>query len=416
MKELVHRQKAERDELLGKRYIPRQALQNARSSMNDTLIKVITGPRRAGKSVFAIELLAGIDFAYLNFDDEQLLGVGDYDALLKAIREVYGETKVFLFDEIQNLPKWELFVNRLHRRGFTVVITGSNSRMLSRELATHLTGRYRQFQILPFSFGEYLEARGFTVEETVSLKEKQGSLLNHLNEYLSSGGYPEVVIKGIEPKSYLTTLFESILFKDVVKRYNIRYSKKLHDLAIYLITNHSSEFSYTRLKNNLSFRSVHTVENYIEYLMEAFVLFTLDRYSHKVREQMKSPRKVYAYDTGAIQAMKFKISPDAGKLMENVVAVELLRRGNEFYFFKTRDGKEVDFAVKEGLSITHLIQVSYDVGDDKTRKRESSALGKAAQETGCKSLMALTWDTQADESLGDQTVHYLPLWKWLLGK
>ena len=416
MKEVVLRQKAEREEMIGKRYIPRDALQNARAHMNDSLIKVISGPRRAGKSVFAIQLLEGINFGYLNFDDEQLLGAKDYETLVKAIREVYGETKFLLFDEIQNLPNWELFINRLHRRGFTVVITGSNSQLLSRELATHLTGRHTQFQILPFSFREFLRAKEFIVDETITLKEKQGVLLNHLNEYMNSGGYPEIVIKGMEPKSYLGTLFESILFRDVVKRYNLRYAKKLHDLGLYLVTNHSNEFSYTRLKNILSFRSVHTIENYMEYLQEAFVVFVNERFSYKIKEQMKSPRKVYAYDTGTINAVKVKITPDIGKLMENVVAVELLRRGKEFYYYKTRDGKEVDFAVKEGVNINQLLQVCYEVGDDKTGKRETSALLKSAQEVGCNNLTVLTWDYEVKEPSGKRTIAYLPLWKWLIGQ
>jgi len=414
MKDIVLGHKAERDEFLSARYIQRDGLPDARKNMKNNLIKVIIGPRRAGKSVFAIQMLEGLDFAYLNFDDERLLGIADYDDLLKAIRQVYGETKCILFDEIQNLHNWELFLNRLHRKGFNLVITGSNSRLLSRELATHLTGRYIQFQIFPFSFSEFLSARNFVIDETIDMKERQGLLLNLLNEYLDKGGYPEVLIKNIDPKSYVTTLVESILFKDIVKRYNVRYAKKLHDLGLYLITNHSNEFSYTRLKKALEFKSVHTVENYTEYLNEAFLIFNTERFSHKVKEQMKSPRKVYAYDTGVINAVKFKTSPDTGRLIENLTAIELLRRGMEFYYYRARDGKEVDFTVREGLKVSQLIQVCHDIDNDKTKKRETSALVKAADETGCDNLMVLTWDYEAKETLGKREIYYLPLWKWLI--
>lgn len=414
MKDIVLGHKAERDEFLGAQYVQREGLLNARKSMKNNLIKVIVGPRRAGKSVFAIQMLEGLDFAYLNFDDERLLDIFDYDDLLKAIRQVYGETKCILFDEIQNLRNWELFLNRLHRKGLNLVITGSNSRLLGRELATHLTGRYIQFQIFPFSFSEFLRARNFVIDETLDMKERQGMLLNLLNEYLDKGGYPEILIKNIDPKSYITTLVESILFKDIVKRYNVRYAKKLHDLGLYLITNHSNEFSYTRLKNALEFKSVHTVENYTDYLNEAFLIFNTERFSHKVKEQMKSPRKVYAYDTGVINAVKFKTAPDTGRLIENIVAIELLRRGKEFYYYKTRDGKEVDFTVKEGLKVSQLIQVCHDIDNDKTKKRETNALVKAANETGCDSLMVLTWDYETKESFGEREIHYLPLWKWLV--
>ncbi|MBI2470491.1 MAG: ATP-binding protein [Planctomycetes bacterium] len=176
----------------------------------------------------------------------------------------------------------------------------------------------------------------------------------------------------------------------MVKRYNVRYAKKLHDLGLYLITNHSNEFSYTRLKNALEFKSVHTVENYTDYLNEAFLVFSTERFSQKVKEQMKSPKKVYAYDTGVINAVKFKTAPDEGRLIENMAAIELLRRGKEFYYYKTRDGKEVDFTVKEGLKVRQLLQVCYNIDNDKTKKRE------------------------AKETFGGREIQYLPLWKWLV--
>lgn len=415
MNRIVLSHKIERDNLLRGDYVLRKGLDVARESMKNTLIKVIIGPRRAGKSVFALEMLRGFDFAYLNFDDERLTGVSDYDDLIKAIRQVYGDTKYILFDEIQNVRNWELFVNRLSRGEFNIVLTGSNSNLLSRELATHLTGRFIQFQILPFSFSEFLQAREFIIDETLELKERQGLLLRHLNDYLTSGGYPEVVVKGLEYGSYISTLVESILFKDIVKRYNIRYAKKLYDLAIFLITNHSALFSYTKLKNLLGFRSVHTVENYVEYLAEAFLIFNIERFSNKLREQLKSPRKVYSYDPGVINAVKFKIAPDTGRVMENAAAIELLRRGTDIYYYKTPDGKEVDIAVKEGLKIGQLIQVCYDIENHLTKTREIKALIKASEESGCGNLMVLTWDHTGEERVGTRTISYVPMWKWLLG-
>lgn len=414
MRDIILGHKAERDEFLKAKYVQRENLGPARQNMKNNLIKVIVGPRRAGKSVFAIQMLQGLDFAYLNFDDERLLGITDYDELVKALRQVYGETKNILFDEIQNLKNWELFLNRLHRKGFNLVITGSNSKLLSKELSTHLTGRYIQFQLLPFSFSEFLRARNFAIDETLALKERQGTLLNLLHEYLIKGGYPEVLIKDIDPEVYVSTLFESILFKDIVKRYNVRYAKKLYDLGLYLITTHSTEFSYTSLTKALDFRSVHTTENYADYLAEAFLAFYIDRFSYKVKEQIRSPKKVYAYDTGTINAVKFKTAPDNGRLMENLVAVELLRRGLEFYYFKSKDNKEVDFAVKEGLKIGRLIQVCYDLDFPMTKKRETAALIKASRETGCGNLLVLTWDYEEKERIDQTVINYLPLWKWLI--
>lgn len=415
MKEIVLAHKAERDQALAGTYVPREGLDTARQSMENDLVKVILGPRRAGKSVFSIQLLQGIDFAYLNFDDERLLKVTDYDEFIKAIRQVYGETRHFLFDEIQNLKDWELFINRLQRQGFHVVITGSNAHLLSRELSTHLTGRFLQFQIFPFSFKEFLKARDFSIDDTLELKERQGLLLGHLDEYIDKGGFPEIVVKRVEPKAYLTTLFESVLFKDIAKRYNVRYSKKLYDLGYYLITNHSSEFTGTRLKNILGFRSVHTVENYVKYLSEAFLMFAVDRFSFKVKEQLRSPKKIYSYDTGMARSVKFAITHDAGRFAENVVAIELLRRDIEPYAYKTANGKEVDFVVKKGNDIVELIQVSYDISDYTTKKRELSAIIRAGEELKCNRLTVITWDHEGVEIVADKQVSLVPLWRWLLG-
>lgn len=416
MKDVVLSQRIERDELLGGNYVQREGLTPARKSIQSPLIKVITGPRRAGKSVFAIQMLKDLDFAYMNFDDERLVNISDYDDLLKAIRQVYGKTKIVFFDEIQNLKNWELFISRLHRRGYNLILTGSNAHLLSKELATHLTGRHIRFQIFPFSFSEFLRAREMTLDETIILKEKQGTLLNFLTQYLDQGGFPEIIVKGVPSKNYLTTLFESILFKDIVKRYNIRFSNKLYDLAHYLITHHSGDYSYSRLKKVLDFRSVHTVENYVSYLSEAFLIFSVERFSFKLKEMVKSPKKGYAYDTGLIQAVKFRISPDHGKLMENLVAVELLRRGADFYYYKTLNEKEIDFVVKKGTRIDQVIQVCYDPKEYQTRKREVTALVRAAKELKCQNLMVLTWDEEAVEQTAEGKIVFLPLWKWLLGR
>ena len=416
MKEIVLSQKIERDELLGGRYVQREGLKRARESLQGNLIKVIIGPRRAGKSVFSIQMLEGLNFAYLNFDDERLVSTSDYDELLKAIRQVYGETKLILFDEIQNLPKWELFINRLHRRGFNVILTGSNAHLLSRELSTHLTGRYIQFQIFPFSFLEFLRAKEFAMDEALELKERQGLLLGHLDSYLDKGSYPEIVVKDLDVKNYLTTLFESVLFKDIVKRHSVRYTKMLSDLAHYLITNHSNEFSYTKLKTILEFRSVHTVENYTEYLTEAFLIFSVDRFSFKLKEQMRSPKKGYAYDTGVIHAIRLKTGKDIGRLMENLVAIELMRRGVEFYYYRSVNGKEVDFLIKRGPKVDELIQVCYDINHYGTRKRELTSLAKAGKAIGCDRLTILTWDYKAEEKYSGERVNFLPLWRWLISR
>lgn len=414
---IVMSHKIERDELLKGSFVPREGLAEAVQSMTGGLIKVVIGPRRAGKSVFALQMLTaaiGSDFAYINFDDERLMQPLDLDELLKAMIQVYGDNRTVFFDEIQNVIGWELFVNRLQRRGYNIILTGSNAHLLSRELSTHLTGRYREFRLLPFSFAEFLAARSFAVDETLAAPERQGLILKQLDDFLRIGGFPEVVVRGTEPSGYLTALFDGILFKDVVKRYGVRYSAKLHDVGRWLIGNVAREYTCTSLKNSLAFRSVHTVENYVSYLVEAFLFMSVTRYSLKTKVRMSAPRKIYAYDTGMVNAVRFRTGSDTGRLLENLVAVEWYRRGVEFFSFKTGSGKEVDFAVRSTAGAFSLFQVCYDLSDQKTRKREFVALTKAAEELGVAGGTVLTWDEEGEELLGACRIRLIPVWKWLL--
>lgn len=413
MRELILTHKYERDRLLKGTYVPRTLLKDAKRSIGKSIIKVIVGPRRAGKSIFSLQLLKNSNFAYINFDDERLVDIKDYDLIIKGIKEVYGETKHLLFDEIQNLNRWELFVNRLYRSGYNLVITGSNSRLLSKELATHLTGRYIEFHIYPFSFVEFLKAKEIDYKDATLLKEMEGKILNVLSGYLLIGGFPEVIIKSLEPKNYLTSLFEGVLFKDVVKRYNVRYAKSLYDLSLYLVSNFASEFSFTKLKNVLNFKSVHTVQNYVRYLEEAFLFFSLVRFSYKLKEQLKAPQKTYVYDTGLATALRFGSSPDYGRMIENIVAIELLRQGKEIYYYRDKNGVEVDFLIKEGLEVSELIQVSYDISNPNTKKKEIRSLVKAQKELSVDKLSLITWDYEGEEVKNSIRIRFVPLWKWL---
>ena len=236
LRSTVLKQKQEKERLLSLPYIERTKEKEARKWLSSDLIKVVLGPRRAGKSVFSLMLLKDQQFAYFNFDDESLPGEEklNLDELMSELRQAYGETKYILFDEIQNLSKWELFVNRLHREGFN--------------LATALTGRHIPIQILPFDFKEILRAKNYVVsEEKLALPDEKGKLLEILNEYMISGGYPEVVTKDLDPRGYLDVLFDSLLFKDVVKRHKVRFSEQIDNLGSYLINNVAGQYSIRKL-------------------------------------------------------------------------------------------------------------------------------------------------------------------------
>lgn len=415
----IYQHKEERDKVLAKIYIERNGLKNARKDFNSGLIKVITGPRRAGKSVFSFLLLKDKNFAYVNFDDEDVLKIQNTDQLLNDMFAVYGETKYILFDEIQNLPQWELFINKLHRREYNVVLTGSNAHLLSRELSTHLTGRYLQFDVLPFAFNEYLAAKGFEYNDSVlRLPEKKGILLNHLMNYLSNGGYPEPVVKDLEVRPYLSTLFEAILFKDVIKRYKVKYVQDIYNLALFLVSNFCSGSSATSLKNALNFRSTKTVQNYLNYLEETYIFFLLNRFDFKIKEQIRSPRKIYLVDNGHVLANAFQLSANLGNLLENMVFAGLVRAGFrpnlDLFYYKTRNDKEIDFVVKKGVMMGALIQVCVDTKDEKTKGREINALLEASEELRCDVLKVITYDCEGIETHREKTIRFIPIWRFLL--
>ena len=251
MKSLIL-QKRELEKRFNEKYISRES---KIKGLESDLIKIIMGPRRAGKSFFSIHYLRNSNFGYINFDDEKLINLNNYDELISAINLVYNNPKILLFDEIQNLENWELFVNRLQRQGYNLIITGSNSKLLSKELATHLTGRHFQIYIFPFSFKEYIKLDNKELT-TLEIKEK-------LTNFLIVGGYPEPYIKNLDYVEYLRTLFNSIIYKDIIKRYSIRATNEIDDLALFLLSNITKEYSYLSLTKNIKIKSSHTVKKYI---------------------------------------------------------------------------------------------------------------------------------------------------------
>ncbi|MBI1871341.1 MAG: ATP-binding protein [Chlamydiae bacterium] len=414
MREILLSQKKERDTLLQKPTTARESLIQTRQTMDNQLIKVVIGPRRSGKSTFAIQLLREKNFSYINFDDERLQNITDTDDLLQNMIAVYGQTPFIFFDEIQNLPRWELLVNRLQRQGLRLIITGSNSQLLSGELATHLTGRYLEHTLLPFSFGEFLSAKKIDPKPLSQTKQDQGVILKHLDDFFLQGGFPEIVVDGISPSPYLKTLYENILFKDIVKRYKVRFIKQLSDLGNYLMTNHCGHMTYTSLMKFLNLKSVHTLQNFTEYLCRTYLIFLVNRFSPTLKTQIKSSKKVYGFDQGMIGAVKFQNFDDRTKILENIVAIELARRKSEFFYYFTRNNKEVDFLVKKGFEAEQLIQVCYDLTVPSTRQREIQALITASEEVGCNDLVILTRSQKGIETVEKKEVRLIPVWEWLL--
>ena len=407
-------QKRELDLRTKETYVQRDAIVPGKESK---LIKVIIGPRRAGKSFFTIHWLTDEGpFGYVNFDDEQLTGDQTTSDIVPAIESVYGNVSTLLLDEVQNLPNWELFVNRLSRQGYNLYVTGSNAHLLSKDLATHLTGRHTVTTILPFSYREYIRFEGGNLTES--------EYREYLDQYSETGGYPEPLVTNINHKEYLSRLFDAIIFKDIIRRYRVRDPQGLGDLATYLCSNSASEYSVHRLTQVTGCKSDLTVKKYLQYLEEAFLFFSVPRFSFKVREQLSSHKKIYCIDNGFITAKGFRVSENKGKLYENLVAIAL--KHQEFldnlrvFYWKNPQGEEVDFVVQRGLQVSELIQVCVDAQDYATRQREMRALVKAGRDLNCDRLLILTREEEGEEEFEwfgmKGVVRMVPLWKWLLGR
>lgn len=417
IKSIIYQQYEERNILLNQSYIKRiddELMINYRTTK---LIKLITGPRRAGKSVLALQLLKGENFAYLNFDDDLLLRNFEENAVIQALNEIYSGYGYLLLDEIQNLTNWELWVNKLHRRGTNIVITGSNAKLLSHEMASTLTGRYIQIAIFPFSFAEVIRFLETSIPpQNDSSPIKTGTILSHLSNYLVNGGFPETLLAPAIHKNYLSSLFDSILLKDILKRFRIRKSQQLYDLANYLLSNYTNLYSANQLKAELNCNSVATVQKFISYLEESYLFLNLTRYSTKIKTQQKAFKKTYIVDNGFIKARSFELSPNYGRLFENMIFIELLRRnykpGLNLFYYRTRNNKEIDFILRKGNSIEILLQVSYDI-NSKVIKREIDALAEASAELACTNLLLITWDKEDTIEKSGLNIQLIPAYKWL---
>ena len=381
---------------------------------NSRLIRMVIGPRRAGKSFFVTRhLMAQGTFGYVNFDDEELNNAEKIPDILTAAADLYAGSKTLLLDEIQNIPGWELLANRLARQGYSLYITGSNAHLLKKELATHLTGRHTVTTIFPFSFAEYLRTKPGEYTES--------EYRAHLAEYAVTGGFPELLTTAIDKKEYLLRLFDAVVYKDIIRRYRVRSPQGLGDLAQYLCSNVAGEYSVHRLSQVTGCRSDQTVRKYLEYLKEAFLFFSVPRFSYKVKEQQQANKKIYCIDNGFVTAKGVRFSRNEGNLYENLAAIALhqleLAGTLNLYYWKNAQQQEVDFALHHNGNIVALIQVCTDLADQKTRRREVNALLTAGRDLGCTNRIILSVEEEqvkAEEWFGIRgDIRYIPLWKWL---
>lgn len=387
------------------------------SFQNNPHIIIILGVRRCGKSTLlqVIRQHSKQQDYYLNFDDERLVQfeLSDFQNLYDLFIEIYGEQQTFYFDEIQNIPEWERFVRRLHDTGHKVYITGSNAALFSQELGTRLTGRYIEVPMYPFSYHEFIQFHEPNLLQEKLLTSNQKGYLKHLLlDYIDTGGIPEYIF--YKNKDYLNALYESIIYRDIVARYKISEVMPLKNLVFYLAGNVGKDISYNALKEPIGVKSATTVSDYCNYIKQSFLCFFINRFSHSLKKQFLYSKKVYFIDTALAKQVGFRTSDDKGRLLENIVFLELLRKKYEVYFH--RDHKECDFIIRERGKITLAIQVCYTLQDKKTREREIAGLLEAMQAYQLSYGLILTWDEEQEKAYKDEefTIDIIPTYQWLL--
>ena len=384
---------------------------NYKKAIATKQIVVISGVRRSGKSTLFLHFMKDFkSFYYLNFDDERLINfnVSDFQELMIIFKTHYQSDVVF-FDEIQNVVGWERFIRRIFDEEYKIFITGSNARLLSSELATHLTGRYIKIELFPFSLIEILEYNKINFKKLTS--DNKANLIKYFDKYLTEGGFPEMI--KYNDNEFLKRIYEDIIYKDIIVRHKIRNSITFKNLSHYLLTNFTSELSYNSLKTSLSIKSTNTVKEYVSYLKESYLIFELYKYDFSLKKQFISNKKIYTIDNGVRDIIAFKFSDDKGKFLENLVFIELKRRQKEIYFYKTKNNKEVDFLYYDD-NYFNLIQVTYTFADYRTKKREIDSLIEAGKEIPNTKNFIITYNEEEIIKTDTVEIQVIPAWKWLL--
>jgi len=385
--------------------------------INGNEIVVISGIRRCGKSTLLHQIRDSSDenAFYMNFDDDRLIQfkVEDFQMLLELFIELFTPQKTLYFDEIQNVEGWETFVRRVHDYGYKIFVTGSNATMLSRELGTRLSGRFVLHELFPFSFKEYLAFKGVELQETNTLStEIRAQLQKHFSDFFIFGGFP-VYIRHHNPE-YLKMLYDSILFRDVLVRNNLTNEKEMQELVYFLVSNIAKPSSYNALSKVIGISNPTTIKNYTSFLQNAYMLFATNKYDVSLKKQIQNPKKFYFIDNALVKTLGFYFSDDTGRLLENLVFIELLRRKHDVFYHSNQ--KECDFVIRSGNSIKLAIQVTHSISEKSTRQREINGLMEAMEQYNLASGMIITTDEEESITIDERQISVIPAWKWLLNQ
>ncbi len=389
-------------------------------NLDSKLAQVVIGIRRSGKSTLCYNVIkkSGLNFAYVNFDDERFAKItsADLNKIHECLYKIYGDFDHLLIDEIQNIDEWFLFVNRLLRSGMHILITGSNAKLLSGELATHLTGRHMIIELYPFSFKEYCEVKNISIDHSTT-KEK-GLLSAHFDSYLHEGGFPELLYE-TRKQSYINTLIGNILNKDIEQRYSIRYKAAFENMVHHILNNAPTKLVYKELQELFGLRSDHTAEKYVKYAKNAYIISGLKKFSYKSKIRLRD-EKAYAIDVAFMNDREnAMVGENLGWRLETIVYIELLRRYGpqecDIYYYDETAG-EADFVVCRGKTVLQIIQVSYDISNKKTLKREIKGLLLASKATRCDNLLLITDHEEKLLAEEGKTINVVPAYAWLVDK
>jgi len=414
----------ELEEIKKKKIILREEVLVLKEHFDKKKIIAISGVRRSGKTYLMFQLIQELletkfrnNVLYINFEDDRFTDqVSQMDLIYKTFLE-YKNPKgriYFFLDEIQNISCWEKWLTRMYEKNIKFFITSSNASLLSSQFSKSLTGRHKLVEIFPLSFKQFIAFKNKELLNHSYSVPKIAETKNLLEKYLKSGGFPEVVYDN--QSDVLKDYFKDIITRDIILRRNIKFKESLKEIAVILMSGIARLHSLYSLNKILQARSINTIKNYLSFLEEAYLIFKISFFSFSLKRQLANPFKIYAIDPGLRNKVSLNFSRDIGWLYENVVAIELIRRldrENIFYWKGTKE-QEVDFIIREGLKIKRLIQVSYDINDEDTKKRETRSLVKASKELSCANLLIITQDFEGEETIKRKKIKFIPLWKWLL--
>ena len=387
-------------------------------NLESSLAQVVIGVRRSGKSTLCFNALerSKVSYAYVNFDDENLidLSVKDMNNVLQVLYSIYGDFTHLFFDEIQNIEGWHLFVNRMLRKGIHVLITGSNSKLLSGELASHLTGRHHTIELLPFSFKDWCSYNGITMAPLTT--KNKGLLMGAFDKYLHQGGFPELLVEP-DHTNYIESLFHDIITQDIRKRFKVKYIDSLERLARHLLNISPAVIVKDKLQKQFGFKSHHTLGNYLSYLTQTYLLCKVSKYSSKSKERSVA-EKVYAIDVAFMNKRENAFAGDnLGWRLETVVYLELRRRiktAEEDIYYFDNGNTEADFIVCSGSKVMGIYQVAYDIENPRTRRREINGAVAAAKHTKCSNVFILT-DHHSETIVSNGIeIKAMPVWEWIV--